>query len=73
MESLRKQIRGIITRECVAKGIKLPHINVGCDHAEHLLDQGETARYSVKEGIVIAQGQQRLANYRERATLTEVA
>lgn len=73
MESLKRQLRGIITRDCITKGINLQNINVGCDHAEYLLEQGETARYAVKEGIMVAEGQQRLSNYRQRATLVEVA
>ena len=73
MESLKRQLRGIITRDCVKKGVRLEHINVGCDHAEHLLEQGENAAYAVKEGIAIAIGQQKFADYRKRSTIQYVA
>jgi len=56
MDSIKNQLRLVITRKCIAKGIVLQHINVGCEHAEILLMQGEYAKYAVEEGILIAQG-----------------
>lgn len=73
MESLKRQVRGIITRDCIAKAIGLQHTNVGCERAEYLVEQGESARFAVKEGIAIAEGLQRLSKYRRRSTLLEVA
>lgn len=68
MESIRKCLKGLITRECVRNGIQLQHINVGCEHAERLIEQGEMANYAVKEGITVAQAQQKHADYKSRST-----
>lgn len=73
MESIKRRLKGLITRECVAKGIKLQHINVGCEHAECLIEQGEMASYAAKEGVKIAMGEQKRADYRRRSTLRYVA
>ncbi|MCW8880020.1 MAG: hypothetical protein OQK04_18390 [Kangiellaceae bacterium] len=68
MESIKKCLKGLITRECVQKGIQLQHINVGCEHAERLIEQGEMANYAAKEGVLVAQAEQKLAHYKSRST-----
>ncbi|MCW8879402.1 MAG: hypothetical protein OQJ89_06765 [Kangiellaceae bacterium] len=49
MESIKRRLRGIITRECIKEGIQLEHINTGCEHAEYLIEQGEMGNYAIKE------------------------
>ena len=71
--SLKRRLRGLITRECVSKGITLTNINFGCEHAEHKLEQGSTIASSVRAGIAVAEGQQRRTNYRQRGAMSYVA
>ena len=61
------RLKSIITNECQLKNIHQEHIADGIGHAEMLLDQGEEIADCIREGIAIAEGQNRRYNFRIRA------
>lgn len=72
-DTLKRRLRGLITRECVSKGIHLININFGCEYAEDLLDNGKRISSCARSGIAVAEGQQRRANHRQRGAMSYVA
>lgn len=66
MGSLKRRLRGLITRECISKGIDLDCIDLGIERGEYLLDKGCSVPGSVRDGIAAAVALQRLAKFRKR-------
>ena len=61
------KLKSIITNECLLKNIIQQHIDDGVGHAEMLLEEGEKISDCIREGVAIAEGQNRRYNFRVRA------
>ena len=61
------RLKSIITNECLLKNIHQEHISDGIGHAELLLEQGKKIAECIREGIAIAEGQNRRYNFRMKA------
>lgn len=58
-----ERVQTFITEECLSKGIAIEHIQLGCAHAEYLIEQNKSVNSSIKSGIAVAMGQHKRASY----------